>query len=65
MTLFDADADADDRCERESDGRHRWHYDEPPEHLLDEVHDWDQAQWDDWYDMAGRTCYSCGERDVP
>jgi hypothetical protein len=49
-------------CPRESDGRHRWHYDEPPEHMMDEIRDWDDAAWADWYDQADRTCYSCGMR---
>jgi len=49
-------------CPAESDGRHRWHYDEPPEHMLDEINEWDDAAWADWYDQANATCYSCGAR---
>jgi hypothetical protein len=61
MTDLNDEPDYDlDRCPRESDSAHRWHYDEPPEWM--DVSDWDDAAWADWYDQADRTCYSCGMR---
>ena len=65
VTDIDPDADNYDRCPVESDARHRWTYDEPPDHLVEESLEWGDAQWSDWHDQAGRTCWSCGERDEP
>jgi hypothetical protein len=50
-----------DRCQRESDGVHRWTYAEPPEWM--DTSDWDRDAWRSWYDETERTCYSCGMTD--
>lgn len=49
------------RCPVAGDSQHRWVDEEPPEWM--DVSEWDDAQWADWHEDAGRHCSRCGISD--